>query len=363
MERPAHVTPELFRKWRSPIRGSANPERMTNPVWSWLIESRVSAYQANELFSGDSATTAGPGWCFDRFGQSATQLPDGRTVHVAGEHEDYYDPDFFIYNDVVVCLPTGELEIFGYTADTFPPTDFHSATLLDNQIVIVGNLGYPGDRQAGTTQVLTLDLENWRTSIIRPDGVGPGWIHRHQARLAKNGSAITVSGGQVDQGDHETLVENIDDWQLTIGDWRWERLSDRRWRRFEIRREDKRALHLWEMRTLMWNKSAGWDADGAEGARKLEAALGAPPKLELVPTLFRPALAHEVLPEGEDEHRVSRVRIGGVVVRFVEDWRGLQMTVEGDLPAEAVEQLRNELTEKLAALEQVPVSHREIVAK
>jgi hypothetical protein len=117
------------------------------------------------------------------------------------------------------------------------------------------------------------------------------------------------------------------------------------------------------MRTLLWNKSAGWDADAAEGARKLEAALGAPPKLELVPTLFRPALAHEVLPEREDEHRVYRVRIGGVVVRFVEDWHGLQMTVEGDFPSEAVEQLRNELTEKLAALELVPASHREIVTK
>jgi hypothetical protein len=197
MERPAHVTPELFRTWRSPIRGRENPERMTNPVWRWLIESRGSAYQANELFSGDSATTAGPGWCFDRFGQSTTELPDGRTVHVAGEHEDYYDPDFFIYNDVVVSLPTGELEIFGYTTDAFPPTDFHSATLLGNQLVIVGNLGYPEDRRAGTTQVLTLDLESWRASIVRPDGVGPGWIHGHEARLSEDGSTITVSGGRL----------------------------------------------------------------------------------------------------------------------------------------------------------------------
>jgi hypothetical protein len=43
------------------------------------------------------------------------------------------------------------LEIFGYTTDVFPPTDFHSATLLSNQIVIVGNLGYPKERRAGTT--------------------------------------------------------------------------------------------------------------------------------------------------------------------------------------------------------------------
>ena len=27
------VTPELYRQWRAPRRGGANPERMNNPVW------------------------------------------------------------------------------------------------------------------------------------------------------------------------------------------------------------------------------------------------------------------------------------------------------------------------------------------
>jgi hypothetical protein len=44
----------------------------------------------------------------------------------------------------------------------------------------------------------------------------------------------------------------------------------------------------------------------------------------------------------------------------VEDSFGLQVTVEGDLPEEAVGQLRTELAEKLAALEQVPVAYRVI---
>ena len=44
----------------------------------------------------------GPVWCFSRFGTSLTELPDGRFVQIGGEHEDFYDPDFCIYNDVTV---------------------------------------------------------------------------------------------------------------------------------------------------------------------------------------------------------------------------------------------------------------------
>jgi hypothetical protein len=38
----------------------------------------------------------GPAWCAARFRQSRTTLADGRVIRIAGEHEDYYDADFFI---------------------------------------------------------------------------------------------------------------------------------------------------------------------------------------------------------------------------------------------------------------------------
>jgi hypothetical protein len=84
---PANITKEMFLDWKSPVRGTSNPQSITNPVWKWLIESRLSAYQANELFLGPSDTS--PGWCFARHGQSNTLLSDGRTLLIAGEHEDY----------------------------------------------------------------------------------------------------------------------------------------------------------------------------------------------------------------------------------------------------------------------------------
>jgi hypothetical protein len=82
------VTRELFLEWRSPRYGRSNPERMDNPVWEWLVRSRLSAFYANDDFKGPSPFDAGPGWCFKRFGQSKTTLPDGRIFLIAGEHED-----------------------------------------------------------------------------------------------------------------------------------------------------------------------------------------------------------------------------------------------------------------------------------
>ena len=356
---PASITPEMFRKWRTPVRGTLNPQPMTNPLWTWLIESRLSAYHVNELFSGDSATSAGPGWCFVRYGQSCTTLPDGRTIWIAGEHEDYYDADFFIYNDVVVISPNAEIEIFGYPPDVFPPTDFHSATLVDNEIVMVGNVGYGVDRRDGVTQVLTLELDRWKLFQIRSEGAGPGWIHGHQAQLTDNGRSLVITGGKVDRRDGAFLVENIDDWRLSIGDWRWERLTLRRWARFEVCRLDKRQNHLWSIRHVSWSKRVGFD-DAQEWERKLEAELGSPARLDIVPLLYRPGIAHEVLPEDPDKNGVYCVRIDGVVVRYVEEMFGVQVTVEGELPADAVAQIRDDLIQKLEALEQSPIAYRMI---
>ena len=356
---PANITVEMFRNWRSPVRGSLNPQRMTNPVWKWLIESRLTAYQANALFHEPRGCGVGPGWCFERFGQSCTTLPDGRTVWLAGEHEDYYDVDFFIYNDAVVVAPDGDIEIFGYPPDIFPPTDFHSATLVDGQIVLIGNLGYPDDRRQGVTQVLTLGLDHWELHPVRTEGVGPGWVHRHSARLESDGRSIIISGGKVDRRDGASVVENIDDWRLGLGDWRWERLTMRRWTRFEVFRQDQDQIHLWSMRQALWYRQYGSDK-AEEWDRQLQAELGSPAKLDFLPLLYRPPVAHEELPKDPEAYGVHRIRVGTVVVRYVEDTPTVQVTVEGELPAEDIEQIRVDLIQKLEALEQSPIAYRVI---
>ena len=96
------LSKEEFVKWRSPRTVEENPTCVSNPLWYWLVRTRWSAYQANEILRGPSSFDAGPMWCFDRFGKSETRLPDGRVVHIGGEHEDSYDPVSYTH----LTLPT-----------------------------------------------------------------------------------------------------------------------------------------------------------------------------------------------------------------------------------------------------------------
>jgi len=348
---PPPVTREQFLEWRSPRFGATNPEVMTNPVWAWLIESGHNAWRANKDLDGPSALGAGPGWCFERFGRSTTELPDGRTILVAGEHEDHYDPDFFIYNDVVVRHPDGRLDIFGYPRDVFPPTDFHSATLVGDRLILIGSLGNANDRKPGHTQVLALDLSTFAVCEIATTGTPPGWIHEHTATLSEDGRAIVVQRGKLDPGGDRSMVENIDDWRLDLATWQWERLTDRRWPRREFRRSDGQRNHLWDLQQAVWYRSVGWNDDLTKALAKLTEELGGLPDLDVCEQLFRPSVMHELLPDEDEAYDTVRITVDGVTVRFVYKMHSLQMTVEGDLPPDTVDAIAGELQAKLSALE------------
>lgn len=349
----SEVTPEVFRKWRSPRRGTSNPQRMNNPVWHWLARSRIDAYAATKAMRRASPFTAGPGWCNDRFGQSATVLPDGRLVLIAGEHEDHYDPDFYIYNDVIVISPGGAIAIFGYPEGIFPPTDFHSATMVGDQIVLVGRLGY-GEPEVVETPVFLLD---WNTFVIsrRPTtGHSPGWLHRHTAELAPDGASILIRGGVLGLPDHR-LRDNIDDWRLRLGEWRWERLTDRRWPSWSVEREDRKSHSLSEIGWALQSRDWRWTAQLKEETATIRRAVGAAPDLDLAARLYRPPVPHAVLPEQEGEFGVHRIGVDGVVVKYREDPRAVSVRIEGELPAATVKSLLDDFAAKLSRLENTQI--------
>ena len=358
---PVSVTADVFQKWRSARRGSANPQRMNNPLWEWLIECRFSAYAANKALNGPTSIDADPMWCFDRFGQSVTALPNGRSVLIGGEHEAYYDSDFYIYNDVVVITDGGGTEIYGYPEYIFPPTDFHSASLTGDRIVLIGSLGYPDDRLIGETQVLVLELDTWSVSRIDTTGSSPGWIHHHNAELRD--ASILVTGGLVCRDDARSLVENIDDWLLHLDDWRWERLTNRRWIRFELYRQDRQIYNLWELRRALWSKERGMpDAESLERRLRTHLGLEGPPRFDVIPLLYSPSVPHEALPKDPAKYKEYSIRVDGVMVRYVEDFYTVQLTIEGELPAELIECMRLELSERLETLEQSPIVCHQIPA-
>jgi ankyrin repeat protein len=213
-----------FRRARTRAFGAANPEQMREPFWEGMIRAGISGYEATQLFGAESSLGTSPVWCARRFGQSITFLPDGRVVQIGGEHEDHYDPDFCIYNDVFVHGTDGSTAIFGYPEAVFPPTDFHTATLIDGVIYVIGSLGYTGARRYGQTPVHRLDVGTFRMERLDASGEWPGWIYGHRA-VRVGPREIRVSGGTVvtANGAKEVHADNAATFVLDVERLLWRR--------------------------------------------------------------------------------------------------------------------------------------------
>jgi Ankyrin repeats (3 copies) len=198
--------------------GLANPELMSVDFWRSMVGSRWSARNARIVFD-ESADFDEPIWSFDRSGQSLTELPDGRIIEIGGEHEDSSDQDFCIYNDVVVHDGQGNFQIFGYPRAVFPPTDFHTATLVGNYIYIIGRLGYYPCRTYQQTPVYRLDCRSYQIEPVVTTN-SPGWIYGHRAEYLESG-VIVVYGGSIE--DAKEGKENSIEYRLDLETLVWNR--------------------------------------------------------------------------------------------------------------------------------------------
>jgi Ankyrin repeats (3 copies) len=197
--------------------GLTNPELMSVDFWRSMVCTRQSASAARIVFN-ESADFDNPIWSFDRSGQSFTELPDGRIIEIGGEHEDSYDPDFCIYNDVVVHDGQGNFQIFGYPQAVFPPTDFHTATLVGNYIYIIGRLGYYQCRTYQQTPVYRLDCRSYQIEPVITTN-SPGWIYGHRAEYLESGM-IVIWGGSIE--DAKESSKNSLKYQLNLKSLVWE---------------------------------------------------------------------------------------------------------------------------------------------
>jgi len=368
------ITKKLFLEWRSPRFGTENPTVMNNKIWEFLILSEDSSYSINEDLKGPSSLEKGPMWSFERFGMSKTQLPDGRIIHIAGEHEDYYDPDFNIYNDVIVKNTDGTINIYCYPEDIFNPTDFHSATLVDNEIILIGSLGYVEKRKPKETQIYILNIDDFKIKKIESTGNNPGWIHSHNAALSDDKQHIFISAGELFISEDDHLLENIDEWKVNINNWSWERLSEKKWIRWNALREDEEMNQIWEMRQVKINEELGIDMKSTMADALKES--GTDPDLiaemlndmdedevecsesdlKILEELFSPPIPHKRLPsdeDNEDEYNVYKIEVKNTIVRYTEETSHIQVTIEGELDENTVLTLKEDLVNKLTELEKV----------
>lgn len=212
--------------------GTNNPTTMEKPFWKYMVaNAHLSAFAAREEIkkAEESVCFDKPIWCFARFGATHTYLPDERLVCIGGEHEDHYDPDFQIYNDVVVIrnprmvenyamyvtpIPLNfpgpknsgmmlgtsnvhDVTIYGYPEDVFPPIDFHTATYVQNKdkeefIYIIGGLGHIDSPHRKETHVYRLRVSDFTIEEIRTSGIKPvGCTNSHCSKL------VRVEGHQI----------------------------------------------------------------------------------------------------------------------------------------------------------------------
>jgi hypothetical protein len=241
-----------FAFWEWMIRGDGNlHEEPTYGLGSerpimreGKLKSTYGPYRARDLFNAPPNREDGPIWTFDRMGATRSQLPNGRVACVGGEHEDFYDPDFCIYSDLVV-FDGDEIEIYGYPKEIFPPTDFHTATSVGDRLIIIGGLGYKNERIPGYTPVYALDLSDFHMENFQTSGEMPGWIHEHESRIDDTGT-ITVRSGEVvrdHQGD-QVFVDNFEDYALNLNSRTWRRTTNRNWYQAKISRNDGHVFPL-----------------------------------------------------------------------------------------------------------------------
>ncbi|MCC6232046.1 MAG: hypothetical protein IT580_05350 [Verrucomicrobiales bacterium] len=313
-----------FLAWRSPRPGISNPTRQENPLWKWLVRTRWDAFNANNLFSGPSPYDAGPMWTFHRFGSSETKLLDGRVIHIGGEHEDHYDPDFHIYNDVTVIDTTGEIFIYGYPQEDFPPTDFHSATRVGDSIFIIGRLGHPESREREMTPVYRLSLDSMRIEVIPTRGHCPGWIYRHAAELSPDGHTILVRGGERWFGKGWATRRNIDSWAFDPLSAEWHRLTSHGWQHWVMRRIDRKPNRLWETRQVRWHR------EHAHLGLKNSWSHKDAPDLAALDSLYRLAGESDPPVPGADTGSYT-ARIDGLTVQFREEGFWVEAIVQGHL--------------------------------
>ncbi|MEM9083464.1 MAG: hypothetical protein AAGB34_07705 [Planctomycetota bacterium] len=315
------ITPAQHAKFCKRRFGTKNPERMDNPVWEWMVHRGHNPYVARIELGLQTDFDGRPDWCFDRMGSAKIEMPDGRSIFIAGEHEDYYDPDFCIYNDVIV-RNRDHVEIYGYPADIFPPTDFHTATLVGQQIILIGRLGYQDERGGMNTPVFFLDTSSYEIRSLVCSGDSPGWLYKHNAVLSEDGR-IEVSGGavQVGEGKKEQHRDNFDTYSLDIEKKRWHKLTDNsHWRQFLMSYE--------------WSEQDDTDLGWYTG--EILKKLGYP---------VRPFQDSETEEDDEETYpdRWHEIDVDGVQVACMDGFEEIRVVVQGELPKRVLKDLLRDI--------------------
>lgn len=217
------ITQEEFVRGRKIAFGSTNPEELMTPYLRFAIRSRYQGYSLCSHCGSDEWSYLAPLWSAYRFGQSMTQLPDGRWVEIGGLHND--SQDTAIFNDVIVTKD-GEPRLFRYPEADFRPVYGHATALVGESIYIIGGKPWVPPPDDHETEVYRLNFASMVIEKVDIAGPSPGYIYDHSAWLTTY-NKIQMFGG------HRRFISSVEqemprlrsnfEWQIDLEQMAWTR--------------------------------------------------------------------------------------------------------------------------------------------
>jgi hypothetical protein len=226
---------------------------------------------------------------------------DGRVVYLGGDHEDSYDPDFCIYNDVVVFGPKTELRCMDiqkrfscrstFTRPLSSATESSSLVVWATQTLAAWAIH----------RYMSLTCQVFALPRSRPRGrcqAGSSSTVRNSNREVLS----SIRGGELieERGGGQRYRRNVEDYALDVGSGVWRRLTNRNWRQFSIRQEDD-GLFIQERRLSPEN---------------------------LVPRNTMRAVV------AEEKWNRAQILVKGIPVSIIVGVHDIEVIIEGDLPSE-----------------------------
>ena len=159
------------------------------------------------------------------------------------ETQDYYFPEFKIYNDVYIKFFDGMYELWNYPEEQFPPVYEHSTLYNEHthQFYIIGGLG-SGDRQCkNITEIYALDLETKDIQKIEASGESPPCLHSHKVKIW-NHDLIEMRDGYI---LHKGIaIKNVYVWYFNLKTKTWLKQESEKYQHWIIQSDQREELFL-----------------------------------------------------------------------------------------------------------------------
>lgn len=283
---------------------SNNPTNMAETYWQSIIQNERTA---SDTLSSIHTT---------RTGQSRTLLADGREIFIGGELEN--NKKSYYYNDVIVKYPDNSIKVFTYLTNIFPPLSFHTATLVANEIWIIGF----AETIQQDTPVYRLNIHNFNIQRVEIRN-NIGIISKHTTMLKNN--QLIVTAGNFWSDTAMIWWENIDTWALNLKTFIWKNITKRQWQCFSVQRKDHHFLQYQQLAT------------------------------NLSEQIFNPPIRHEIVPHILHHRYCDKmILIDDIEIRYVIQPDNIQVYIEGILSEDILELLQENLRHKLSKIESFP---------